>query len=134
MKRPKPDLVSLHWFWSETDRRLDHLARQVKEGENVAEASNFCRWLKFSCAADILKPFESRMPLPIKAAQMKQKCNDLIEECNEWFALHERSNRPRDAYISKSKLDDIEKQMAAMMKKLEQAVGADPISLTIVKK
>ncbi len=129
----KPDLVSLHWLWSETNSRLDNLARQVKEGVNVTEASNFCRWLKFSCVVAVLRPYERRMPLPIKAVELQKKCDDLLFESNEWLSIHAKSNTPRDAYISKSQMDSLEAQMASMMRKMEQVVGVEPVALTIVK-
>lgn len=98
------DLTTLWKIWSETDRRLDSLAQCVREGVQVEEASNFSRWLRFSGLLALLQPYEQEVPLPIRATELRRKCEDLIYECGEWYRLHERSNKPRDAYVSQSKL------------------------------
>jgi hypothetical protein len=102
------DTVTFWKIWSETDRRLDSLTRCVREGVQVDEASNFARWLRFSGILALLQPFEQDVPLPIRAAELRRKCEDLIYECGEWYRLHERSFKPRDSYISQSKLEAIE--------------------------
>lgn len=105
-------------IWSETDRRLDSLAQSVREGVQVDEASNFTRWLRFSGILTLLQPFEQEVPLPIRAAELCRKCEDLIYECGEWYRLHERSFKPRDAYISASKLAAIEDDLRAIKEAL----------------
>jgi hypothetical protein len=115
----KTDLATLHRIWSETDRRLDSLSKQVREGVNVDEASNFCRWLQFSGVLKFLEPFEQDVPLPIRARELRRKCEVLISECGDWYRYHERSNCPRDAYISRSKLESIESRLS----KIEEALS-----------
>ncbi|HLP78166.1 MAG TPA: hypothetical protein VK327_14760 [Candidatus Paceibacterota bacterium] len=122
-----PDLSSVHWLWRETDQRLDSLTKSVREGRGVAEASNFARWLQFSGLLKILKPFECERPLPVRVAALTLKMEQLISECNEWYALHERSNKPRDAYISQSKLDSIDERLAAIEAKLSTAAEVAPL-------
>lgn len=112
------DLVAFHRIWAETDRRLDSLLAQVREGVGVDEASNFSRWLFFSGVLNLLIPHEQETPLPVRAAELKRKCNTLTDACGEWYSIHEHSNNPRDAYVSQSKLDSIEKQLITMNAKL----------------
>ena len=112
------DSMKLWKIWSETDRRLDSLTRCVREGVQVDEASNFARWLRFSGLLTLLQPYEQEVPLPIRAAELRRKCEDLIYECGEWYRAHERSNKPRDAYISQSKLEAIEDDLRAIKEAL----------------
>ena len=115
----KPDILTLWKLWSETDRRLDSLAQCVREGVQVEEASNFSRWLRFSGLLAFLQPYEQEVPLPIRATELRRKCEDLIYECGEWYRLHERSNKPRDAYVSQSKLAGIESEL----REIKDALG-----------
>ncbi len=108
------DVLKLWKIWSETDRRLDSLMQCVREGVQVDEASNFARWLRFSGILTLLKPFEQEVPLPIRATELSRKCEDLIYECGEWYRLHERSFKPRDSYVSQSKLAAIENDLRAI--------------------
>ena len=105
------DTLTLYKIWSETDRRLDSLAASVREGMQVDEASNFARWLRFSNILKLLEPFEQDVPLPIRARELARKCDDLVSACGEWYAMHERSNKPRDAYVSRSALAAIENDL-----------------------
>jgi hypothetical protein len=114
----KIDLTTLWRIWHECDMRLDSLAQSVREGVQVTEASNYARWLRFSGILTLLKPFEQEVPLPIRATELSRKCDDLIYECGEWFRLHERSFRPRDAYVSQSKLAAIEDDLRAIKEAL----------------
>ena len=75
------------------------------------EASNFSRWLRFSGLLTLLQSHEQEVPLPIRATELRRKCEDLIYECGEWYRAHERSNKPRDAYVSQSKLAGIENDL-----------------------
>lgn len=130
------DLVTFHRIWAETDRRLDSLLAQVREGVGVDEASNFSRWLFFSGILNLLIPHEQETPLPVRAIELKRKCNTLTDACGEWYSIHEHSNKPRDAYVSQSKLDSIEKQLISMNSKLV-ALSLPPgeaIALQIVQK
>jgi hypothetical protein len=120
----KPDLITLWKLWSETDRRLDSLAQCVREGVQVDEASNFARWLRFSDILTLLQPHEQEVPLPIRATELRRKCEDLIYECGEWYRLHERSNTPRDAYISASQLAAIKDDLRAIKEALRLPLTA----------
>ena len=108
------ETLNLWQIWRECDRRIDSLAQSVREGVQVDEASNFGRWLRFSGILTLLQPFEQEVPLPIRASELSRKCEDLIYECGEWYRSHERSNKPRDAYISASKLAAIEDDLRAI--------------------
>jgi len=105
------DLTTIWKIWSETDRRLDSLAQCVREGVQVEAALNFSCWLRFSGLLTLLQPYEQEVPLPIRATELRRKCEDLIYECGEWYRLHEKSFKPRDSYISQSKLAAIENDL-----------------------
>lgn len=110
----RPNLTDLWRLWSETDRRIDALSKSVKEGVQVDEASNFCRWLQFSRVLEILEPYDQDVPLPIRGAQLRLKVADLLFDCGEWYRGHARSNKPREAYVSQSKLAAIEAELVAI--------------------
>jgi len=131
-----PDMTTLWRLWSETDRRLDRLAQSVREGVQVDEASNFSRWLRFSGILKLLEPFEQEVPVPIRASELTRKCDELIYECGEWYRLHERSFKPRDAYISQSKLAAIENDLRAIKEALrlpsQATAEADETALRVL--
>jgi len=106
------DILTAHRIWSETDRRIESLLAQVREGVAVDEASNFSRYLIFSGIFGLLLPYEQDVPLPIRSLELKRKCDTLAAACGEWYSLHERSLKPRDAYVSKSRLEAIEARLA----------------------
>jgi len=118
------DTLTLWKIWSETDRRLDSLAASVREGTQVDEASNFARWLRFSGILKMLEPFEQDVPLPIRARELARKCEDLVSACGDWYALHERSNKPRDAYVSRSALAAIENDLRLIKEALRLPLTA----------
>jgi len=115
------DLVTLYRLWAETDCRLDVLAKQVREGLAVDEASNFARWLQFSGVMEILKAADfSNTQLRADVPGLKLKFEKLISDCGEWYAQHERSRTPRDAYISASKLSALESEMRLMREQISR--------------
>lgn len=118
------DMLTLWKIWSETDRRLDSLAASVREGSQVDEASNFARWLRFSGILKLLEPFEQDVPLPIRSRQLASKCEALVSACGEWYALHERSNKPRDCYVSRSALTSIENDLRIIKEALRLPLTA----------
>jgi len=127
------DTVTFWKIWSETDSRLDSLTRCAREGVQVDEASNFARWVRMSGILALLKPFEQEVPLPIRAAELCRKCEDLIYECGEWYRVHERSNKPRDSYISQSKLEAIENDLCAIKEALRLPMAtADTVTTQAV--
>lgn len=123
------DLVNLHRLWCETDQRLDSLSKCVREGVGINEASNFARWLRFSCVLEILEPHAQDMPLPIRPLELRQKMERLIEECGEWNAVHRKSFTPRDAYISPSKLESIDDRLAQIEAMLSRSAEAEPLRI-----
>ena len=113
-------IVEAHVIWRETDRRLDSLSAQVREGVAVDEASNFGRWLSFSGVIKVLEACEHGKPLPVRGAELRAKCEALISDCGDWYAKHERSNVPRDAYVSRSKLEALEREVQRMAGELRR--------------
>jgi len=121
------DYVIWHRLWRETDRKLDMHRRRVREGVEVLPASDFARWLRFSGILEVLQPYEQEHPFPIRPKELATKCNDLISECGEWFALHERSNTPRDPFVPRCELEAIHHQLSALV----QQVASLPSPITI---
>ena len=114
-------MVTLYQLWAETDCRIDSLAKQVREGVAVDEASNFSRWLVRSGVLKILEATDfSKTQLYADVPGLKKKSEQLVADCGDWYAKHERSRTPREAYISVSKLDALEKQIARMAAQLEK--------------
>jgi len=106
--------VQAHRLWSETDRRVDSLLKQVAEGRGVDEASNFARWIEFSGILQLLKDCSVELPLRVDGHGLHQKITSLNNACGEWYSLHERSFKPRDSYIPQSKLESIEARLKAI--------------------
>ena|ERR1700722_20092407 len=80
------ELHNLHWLWKETVNRLDSLARDVREAKNVAEASNFARWLQFSGILMLFRNNPSTTKhLEVDESVVRKKIDDLIYECGELF-------------------------------------------------
>jgi hypothetical protein len=50
----------LPWVFNETSRYLETLARSAREGKNLMEAANFCRWLQFCVENNLMPPMEFR--------------------------------------------------------------------------
>jgi len=109
-----PDLVTCHRLWSETDRRVDSLRKQVAEGVGVDEASNFVRWIQFSGVLQILKSNSVDVPLRVDGYGLAAKCDELVFECGQWYRHHENSFKPRDCYIEASALSAIEARLASI--------------------
>ncbi len=122
--------MTLYILWRETDTRIDSLMKQVREGVAVDEASNFARWVRFSGVVQILSNADfSNSQLVADVSGLKLKLQDLVWECGEWYRKHERSNTPRDAYVSASKLEALEKQMRQMSEQLARLAPPMPDSV-----
>lgn len=78
------------------------------------EASNFARWLEFSGVIQLLQAHSADVPLRVDGYDLANKLRELIQECGDWYSIHSRSNKPRDAYVSQSKLEQIEQRLAAI--------------------
>lgn len=65
----------------ETSSYLDGLARSVNEGKRVDEASNFCRWLRFS---GVLK-FISSTNCEADAGELNAKLETILHQCGEIY-------------------------------------------------
>jgi len=122
------DWLKYYTLGKETERYLDCLAKQVREGIGVDEAANFGRWLQFSGVVEILEPYAQEIPMPLRPGDLRRKMTDLIYECGDWYSKHAKSNRPRDAYVSQSKLDALEMQMARMAEQLEKLSPAAEVA------
>jgi len=103
--------VHAHVMWRETNTRIDVFLRRVREGVDVTAASEFSRWLQWSGVLRLLEGCEAPMPLPVRAAELKQKTSDLVALCGEWFADHERSNSKPHPSVPKSELEAINEQL-----------------------
>jgi len=104
------DKVRLHIIWRETDNRTDRLRAQVREAVDVLPASEFARWLRFSGVLDLLP--EQDFPLPCRGQELRNKVDKLVQECGDWFALHERSNVSPHPEIPRTELERINSQLA----------------------
>lgn len=102
-----PDLgyrVLLQGMCFETLRYLETLARGVREGKNVDEAANFCRWLQFSGVLELLE----RYAMPGQDFHsVRRMVSDVILECGERF----RGGRVQPTYS--------ESDIAAINRKLD---------------
>jgi len=96
--------VQLHRLWRETDNRLNSLARSVREGKCVDEASNFCRWLRFTGLLELLEQNPRPLPLIVNGAELRTKVQDILFECGE---LYKGGKLPLPKYT--------ESRMAAVM-------------------
>lgn len=79
------DNVSLHIIYKETMNRLASLSRRVSEARDVAEASDFARWLYFSGIINLLEANPYPEPLKVDGAFMRWTVDQLVEQCNERF-------------------------------------------------
>jgi len=77
--------VQLHCLWRETDNRLTSLARSVREGKCVDEASNFCRWLRFTGLLELLEQNSRPLPLIVNGAGLRVKVQDILFDCGEFY-------------------------------------------------
>jgi hypothetical protein len=75
-----PDLATLHWFWNETRNRLESLRHRVREGADLMEAADFCRYVLNSGLLKILAPFDTQAPLKIDSAFLRWSAEDLLRE------------------------------------------------------
>jgi len=106
------DKVGLHIIWRATHQRVEQLRARVREGLDVEPASEFARWLE---NAGILRHLpEQPFPLPCHGELLRREVAQLVEECGEWFANHERSNVKPHPQIPKSELERINAQLASL--------------------
>jgi len=103
------DKVTLHILWRETNNRVDVLRARVREGTDVMHASEFSRWLQFSGILRLLQ--EQPLPLPCRRAELEGKVEQLVAECGDWFANHERSNVQPHPQIPRTELERINAQL-----------------------
>jgi hypothetical protein len=96
------NLCSIH---QETDRYLDALLRSVQEGKQVEEASNYCRWLRFSGVLELLERYsDGNFP------SLRPKLNDVLQECAPLL----RGGRVRESY-STSDLDELNRKVELIL-------------------
>jgi len=75
--------VTYHWLWKETSNRLASLSREAKEGKNLAEASNFARWVRFSGIIKLLEQHPQAGELRVDAESLSKSIDDLLWECGQ---------------------------------------------------
>jgi len=116
------DSVTLHQVWRETNRRLESLARDVRENKNVREASEFARWLQFSGILKILEASPQPEPLLVDGVALRKQVRDLVYDCGECFR-----NGKADAKYAASDIAEINRKLeviAAHISTLSPPVAA----------
>lgn len=78
---------------------LGILTARVREGREVLAASDFARWLNFSGIFRLLNP--------VVETELRKLTADLLNDCGQWFARHEHSNKERPAQVPRSELEKI---------------------------
>jgi len=80
------DLATYHWFWKEAINRLESLRNRIKEGRDLDEAANFCRWLLFCRIDKILEPHNNNGFLKVDSALLMWKAKDLLTMVQDMWA------------------------------------------------
>jgi len=112
------DSVQLHALWRETDTRLDSLARSVREGKCVDEASNFCRWLRFSGVLQLLEQNPKPFPLVVNGTELRRKVEDVLFDCGEHYK-HGKGKLPLPRY-EESDMASVMARLDLISKRLDQ--------------
>jgi len=119
--------VQLYRLWNETDNRLVSLARSVREGKCVDEASNFCRWLRFTGLLELLEQNSRPEPLPVKGRELRGKVEDILFECGE---LYKGGKLPLPKY-SESDMASVMDRLDSITERLNQI--STPLSETAIE-
>lgn len=96
---------------SETDRYLERLGRSVRENKSVDEASNFCRWLRFSGVLNL--PHDD-------TELLRQKAEAILHRCGQIY----RGGVVKPEYAASD--------IAAILERLDKIVPPTPSSHTVV--
>ena len=116
--------VTLNRIYQETNDHLDVLAREVREGKNVLEASFFLRWLEFSGVLSLLE----KHALPGQDfTSLRRKLSDLIGEYGEHF----RGGRVAPKY-AESDITEINRKLDILLADKARSVSTVTV-VTMVK-
>ena len=74
--------VCLRTLYAETDRRLDAVTREAREGKNLLPAADFANYLRFSGVLQLLTKFA---PTDMQLPALDRKISDLLDVCGEHF-------------------------------------------------
>ena len=107
-------------LWRETANVLDRLLGEVREGKNVMLASQFARWVEFSCLHRVFEAYPCQTPaLRVDAALLDRKVRDLVFECGERF-----KDGKVDAKYTQSDIAEINRKLDLLMH--PQGLGLTP--------
>jgi len=130
------DNVQLHVLWRETNTMLDSLARSVREGKRVDEASNYCRWLRFSGILEILQQNPKPFPLIVNGAELRQKIEDVLFECGELY----KGGKPPLPKYSDSDMAQVLERLESLARRVDEisppsseTAGAVSASLHVIQ-
>jgi len=130
--------VQIHVLWRETNTRLDSLARSVREGKCVDEASNFCRWLRFTGILQLLKENPRPFPLIVDGQSLYQKVEDVLFECGEFYKVG-KGRQPLPRYAESdmaevvSRLDSLARRMDEISPPSSETATAVSASLHVIQ-
>jgi hypothetical protein len=105
--------VTLRTIFTETERYLETLVREVRECKSVNEASHFCRWLQFS---GVLKLLEAHPTPDADFKKLRKKVNDIVFDCGELY----KGGRA-DAKYGASDIAEINSKLDFLLSKIPQA-------------
>jgi hypothetical protein len=114
-----PSSVELHLMWKECDRMTERHAGRVREGTHVMAASEWARWMMFSGVVDLLEANDTTEPWLVDGKGLRKKLTKLIDNCGEWFALHEHSNVERELQIPRCEMERITQRLGVIEQKLD---------------
>jgi len=78
-----PDAATLHWFWNETRNRLESLRHRVREGRDLMEAADFCRYVLNSGLLKVLAVHDCQGELKVDSSFLAWSAADLLREVQE---------------------------------------------------
>lgn len=105
--------VRIKTIYTETWRYLETMAREVREGKSVNEASHFCRWLQFS---GILRLLETHPSPEDDFRKLRRRVDDLAFECGLLY-----KDGKADAKYGASDIAEINSKLDSLLAAIPQA-------------
>ena len=115
-------------MYRETVGKLDVLARSVREGKSIHEASNFARWLRFSGFLRIFEAHACSDPhFLVDPRSLDKKIADLLFDCGEFFRTNKVSPKYHESDIAEinHKLDQL--LLTADLARPSSGMGVEPL-------